>query len=386
MFMQGYGPDPTANPVQYYINPIGIKSFSFSAQELNPHTAKVSLTPTESSIDVQILDDPGLRKITFPLVQGSGFITAIYTSVTPHFDSGVGFREVIACTDPRPGVRKWRLFLEDGKTWLLYAHPVQGCVPPTLRRNNAWSITATHSFAGVFQLAKVPRGCGSFEALADRCTGTWPTRSNLTASLLENPCSTYAFEYLTEDSGSTPSPLLMYALPHHIESFDPHTASCVQHEMILWSTTKGPMRVVVAKQWVFREDNLPRHISFSPFPNSNVVLDPEERNIILATAREEAMGDPVTESNLDSMYFSGKALDKYACLCWVIVEVLDERHLGLELLAKVKEAFARFAENRQIFPLVYDGTFFMPLLITVLTITKPSGEDWCPVECTRRLI
>jgi endo-1,3(4)-beta-glucanase len=78
---------------------------------------------------------------------------------------------------------------------------------------------------------------------------------------------------------------------------------------------------------------------------------------MLAAAREEAMGDPVAESNLDSMYFSGKALDKYACLCWVIVEVLDERHLGLELLAKVKAAFARFAENRQIFPLVYDCTF-----------------------------
>jgi len=373
--MQECGPDPNANPVQYYINPIGIKSFSFSAQELNPHTARVSLTPTESSIDIQILDDPGLRKITFPLVQGSGFITAIYTSVTPHFDSGVGFREVIACTDPRPGVKKWRLFLEDGKTWLLYGHPTQGCMSPTLRRNNAWSITAARSFAGVFQLTKVPRDCVSFEALADRCTGTWPTRRNLTASLLDGACSTYAFEYLTEDSRGTQSPLLMYALPHHIESFDPHTASSVQHEMVLWSTTKGPMRVVVAKQWGFLEDDLPRHISFSPFLNSRVVLDSEERNIILAAAQEEAMGDLVTETNLDSLYFSGKALDKYACLCWVIVEVLDERHLGFELLAKVKAAFARFAENRQIFPLMYDGTFFTPLPVIILTITKPSGED-----------
>jgi endo-1,3(4)-beta-glucanase len=74
------------------------------------------------------------------------------------------------------------------------------------------------------------------------------------------------------------------------------------------------------------------------------------------------------------MYFSGKALDKYACLCWVIVEILDERHLGLELLAKVKAAFARFAENRQIFPLVYDGTFFMPLLIIILMSKSPVGR------------
>jgi len=86
-----------------------------------------------------------------------------------------------------------------------------------------------------------------------------------------------------------------------------------------------------------------------------VTLGSEERNIILAAAREEAMGDPAAESNLDSMYFSGKALDKYACLCWVIVEVLEDRSLGLELLAKVKAAFARFAENRQTFPLVYDA-------------------------------
>jgi endo-1,3(4)-beta-glucanase len=322
----------------------------------------------------------------FPFVQGSGFITAFYTSVTPHFDSGVGFREVVACDDPRPGVKKWRLLLEDGKTWLLYAHPVRSCMQPTLRRNDTWSITADHSFAGVFQLAKVPHGCGSFEALADRCTGTWPTRSNLSAYLLDDARSPYAFEYLTEHSGSTPSPLLMYALPHHIESFDPNTASCVQHEMVLWSTTKGPMRVVIAKRWGFLEDNLPRHISFSPFSNSNVTLGSEERNIILAAAREEAMGDPAAESNLDSMYFSGKALDKYACLCWVIVEVLEDRSLGLELLAKVKAAFARFAENRQTFPLVYDGTFFTPPLILVLINTKLSGEDWCLVGCTRQVI
>ena len=373
--MQTYGPDPNANPVQYYINPIGIKSFSFSAQELSPHTARVSLTPTESSIDVQILDDPGLKKMVFPLVQGSGFITAIYTSVTPHFSSGVGFREVTACTDPRSGVKKWRLLLEDGKTWLLYAHPAQGCVQPTLRRNDTWSITAAHSFAGVFQLAKVPHDCRSFEALADRCTGIWPTKSNLVASLLDETRSTYALEYVTEHSGSTPSPLLMYALPHHIESFDPQTASCVQHEMVLWSTTKGPMRVVVAKRWDFLEDDLPRHISFSPFSNSSVTLGPEQRNIILAAAREEAMGDPRMESDLDSMYFSGKALDKYACLCWVIVEILDERHLGLELLAKVKAAFERFAENRQIYPLVYDGTSLMPLMTIILISTKSSGED-----------
>lgn len=373
--MQVYGPDPNANPVQYYINPIGIKSFSFSAQEFNPHTAKVSLTPTESSVDVQILDDAGLRKLEFPLVQGSGFITAVYTSVTPQFDSGVGFREVITCTDPRPGVKKWRLPLKDGKTWLLYAHPVQGCVQPTLRRNSTWSITVSHSFAGVFQLTKVPRDCDSFEALADRCTGTWPTKRNLAASLLDDPRSTYAFEYLSEHPWSTASPLLMYALPHHIESFDPHTSSCVQHEMVLWSTTKGPMRAVVANRWSFLEDDLPRHISFSPFPNSNVSIESEKRSIILAAAREEATGDPAQESNLDSMYFSGKALDKYACLCWVIVEVLHERHLGLELLAKVKAAFARFAENRQIFPLVYDGTFFVPLLVIRVTSIKSSGGD-----------
>ena len=298
--------------------------------------------------------------MVFPLVQGSGFITAIYTSVTPQFNSGIGFREVIACADPRPGVKKWRLLLEDGKTWLLYAHPVQGCVQPTLRRNDTRSITAAHSFAGVFQLAKVPHGCRPFEALADRCTGIWPTRSNLAASFLDETRSTYALEYLTEHEWSTPSPLLMYALPHHIESFDPQTASCVRHEMVLWSTTKGPMRVVVAKRWGFLEDDLPLHISFSPFSNSNVALRPEQRNTILAAAHEEAMGDPGQESNLDSMYFSGKALDKYACLCWVIIEILDERHLGLELLDKVKAAFARFAENRQIFPLVYDGTCFMP--------------------------
>jgi endo-1,3(4)-beta-glucanase len=55
------------------------------------------------------------------------------------------------------------------------------------------------------------------------------------------------------------------------------------------------------------------------------------------------------------MYFSGKTLDKYACICWVICAVLEDVELAQNLLRRVKEAFSRFAENRQRFPLVYES-------------------------------
>jgi endo-1,3(4)-beta-glucanase len=90
------------------------------------------------------------------------------------------------------------------------------------------------------------------------------------------------------------------------------------------------------------------------------------RSTIEKSAREEIHGDPSGESNLDSMYFAGKALDKYANLCWVICTVLKDVKMTQDLLVKVKAAFARFAENQQRFPLTYESEILRPWMIHAL--------------------
>ena len=54
--------------------------------------------------------------ITFPLVQGMGFVTGNYKGVRPVLQSGVRFRSLTRSTGPRAGIVKYRIVLEDGKT------------------------------------------------------------------------------------------------------------------------------------------------------------------------------------------------------------------------------------------------------------------------------
>jgi endo-1,3(4)-beta-glucanase len=78
-----FGPDPSANPVQYFINPNGIQSLILSALELGATTTLSMDTLTAFSANVNLLPSADAQPaVTFPLVQGMGFVTAIYRSVS----------------------------------------------------------------------------------------------------------------------------------------------------------------------------------------------------------------------------------------------------------------------------------------------------------------
>lgn len=63
-------------------------------------------------------------------------------------------------------------------------------------------------------------------------------------------------------------------------------------------------------------------------------------------------------TNLDSMYFAGKGLAKFALLCLVTKDVLqDTTGVYDKCLADLKKAFQRFMHNQQQYPLVYDTTW-----------------------------
>ena len=59
--------------------------------------------------------------ITAPVLQGMGFVTAIYKDATPYIDSSVFFNTIIPVSSPAIAATKYKLLLDDSKTWLLYA-------------------------------------------------------------------------------------------------------------------------------------------------------------------------------------------------------------------------------------------------------------------------
>ena len=55
--------------------------------------------------------------ITFPLVQGMGFVSGIYKGLKPLIQSSVLFRSFQRISpSPQPGMAKYKIVLEDGRT------------------------------------------------------------------------------------------------------------------------------------------------------------------------------------------------------------------------------------------------------------------------------
>jgi endoglucanase Acf2 len=82
--------------------------------------------------------------------------------------------------------------------------------------------------------------------------------------------------------------------------------------------------------------------------------------------------DVVSETNLNSQYYAGKAMAKYAEICLVANDILQDPNLTASGIAKLKQAFAVFADNQQQTPLGYEKTW--KGLISTAGFTDPGAD------------
>lgn len=244
------GPQNTAlpgAPIQYFINPIGIQSIILSAVEMGPSTVLTTSELKAFSVLCHLSPQAGSSpKITFPLVQGMGLVTGIYNNLMPAIQSSVFFRSVRQVASPRDGVFKYQIILEDNKNWLLYAMP-NDKQDPRLQLVSNSQIQGVRFWSGTIQVAKNPAGLDG-ETLYDKSAGIYPTSGTVTGSTLGNR-GTYTISWQQELMTYPPRSLLMYALPHHIQSFDGATANC-KTGLQLQTTTKGVATAVIANRYV----------------------------------------------------------------------------------------------------------------------------------------
>ena len=296
-----FGPDANTNPVQYVINPIDVQSLVLSAVELGSATTLTTDSLTDMSVNVNLLAYPGEEPvITFPLVQGMGFVTAVYNGATPILQSGVLFRSMtIATYSPQPGVTKYTIELVDGKTWLLYAYSSIGAQLEFTVVNSGLA-QATSNFVGIIQIAKTTSKTS--EDLYDASCGVYAPTARLSATA-QGTLGSYTLSF--SKRGRRSAPLLMFALPHHIASFDDTTRSA-STSIQLDTTTKGVATAVVADSWTLQEA-LPVNLSFAPgrMPYSQAAID-----TIASVAVSEVSQNMSEQTNLNSMYYSGKAGDR----------------------------------------------------------------------------
>lgn len=376
---RAYGPKNTTipgSPVQYYINPIGIQSIIVSATELGGSAVLTTDNLQASSVNANLLPKTGsTSKLSFPLVQGMGFVTGIYSSLTPLIRSGVFFRNVVFVGSPSPGIFKYRITLEDGKIWLLYAIPSNGQNPKLVLKSNT-SLQGLSGWSGTIQVAKNPAGFAG-EAIYDRCTGVYAMTATISGST-SGTSGTYEIQFTKASATRNQSPpLIMFALPHHVQSFAGATASS-KTSIQLQTTTKGMAVAVLANSWTLVEPNLPTSIGFAPWTPSGgsaTSLSATAIQVINQTAYAEVNQDMNAQSNLNSMYYSGKALSKFATLVYTIHDLAQDPDLALQGLMQLKGAYARFVNNKQIHPLVYD-TAWKGVVSSGTYMTGDSGLDF----------
>lgn len=355
---RAYGPPnkklPGA-PVQYFINPIGIQSIILSAIELGNSTRLTSNSLEAFSVNAVLSPQAdSLSSITLPLVQGMGFVTGVYKNLMPAIQTSIFFRKVLQVASPRAGVYKYHITLEDGKIWLLYATPSNG-QDPSLKLVSTTKLQGLRGWSGAIQVAKNPSGPIG-EANYDGSAGVLPVTAAVSGSVSGTKGS-YKIQWAK--AGLTKFPLLMYALPHHIQSFDGPTSNG-KRSMQLQTTTKGIATAVVGDSWTFLESNLPTDMGFAPWTpmtKSSTTLSSAAMSLIHQVAVSELNQDYEVQTNLDSMYFSGKALAKLATLIYATHDLLKKPDLALQGLKQLKAAFARFATNKQRYPLAYDSVW-----------------------------
>ncbi|OKL59334.1 hypothetical protein UA08_05390 [Talaromyces atroroseus] len=345
-------------PVEYYLNPVGLQSIALSASELGNSTVLNTDRLTGFSADVILRpSNQSSQSITFPVLQGMGFVTGIYQGLQPLVQSSIIFRDLVCIGAVGQGSYKYRVTLEDGKSWLFYVTPDNdNGVLPDFNFTSSTTIQGPGNFSGILQVAKNPAGDVG-EGVYDRSAGVY-ARSASISGVVSNSTATYQLTWDKVGHNSNTS-LLMFALPHHIESFDAQTRAGLQ-PVQLRSTTKGNMTAVAADSWTMIEDELPIDIDFAPWsPRFGKIdqLSSDVQQTIRAAADSELTPDVDGQSNLNSMYYSGKVLSKFATLVYTVHTLADDPDRASATLDGLKKAFARFVNNEQQFPLAYDESW-----------------------------
>ncbi|KAL1970652.1 hypothetical protein VTN77DRAFT_4296 [Rasamsonia byssochlamydoides] len=368
-------PQIPGSPASHYINPIGIQSMILSATELSNSTVLNVEQPTGFSARIILRPHNGSsQSITFPIVQGMGYVTGVYSGLQPIIQSSVFFQKVVSAGSPRPGVFKYRVTLEDNKSWLVYVTPANG-TNPDLRLLSHTLLRGPPGFSGTVQVCKNPAGDAG-EKFFDNSAGVYPVTANITGSI-SNTTGTYRLSWEKAGKDASSTPLLMFALPHHVESFDDNTRGR-QIALQLRTTTKGNATAVIGESWTMVEPDLPVDMGFAPWSPSLASvtrLSPAIQQAIRDVAPTELQQDMDAETNLDSMYFSGKALSKFATLVYTVHTLANHPQSAASALDTLKKCFARFVNNQQKWPLVYDNVW-KGVVSSATYATNDSGIDF----------
>jgi endo-1,3(4)-beta-glucanase len=352
------GWDAQHDPPEFFTGPLGDQQVVLSAEELGNST--VLSTENLGAFSVYANLAPSADSdpiISFPLVQGMGFVTGLYRKAKPQIWSGTLFNTLQLVEQLNGITYKYQVQLNDTSIWLLYATPVGSLGAPPFDLVNSSLIEGPEGFTGMIQVAKNPARLAG-EQVFDSTAGAYAVNATLSGTA-NGPSGSYTIEWAKD--GVQNQTLVMFALPHQVESFDAETSSALT-DVKLVTTTKGYAQAIVADKMTMLEPHLPDTIGFAPWimndagtsGGSSTVVSDAALALIRSSGAEELAEDFDKQTRLDSMYYSGKGLAKFASIIYTMQTIANNTELAAAGLVKLKSAFSVFVTNTQPFPLVYD--------------------------------
>ncbi|KAJ0158226.1 putative endo-1,3(4)-beta-glucanase [Colletotrichum tanaceti] len=354
------------DPAQSFEEPLFRQSIALSAYELQKGTVLTTDTLKAFSVNVNLAPAQGAKPLlTFPLVQGMAFVTGVYNNASVLIQSKEQFfnlTEIGPVSSTQEGtspVHGWRVQAGDGSMWLIYLSPTGRSQRPNLMVTDRGTITGPSGFSGTVQVAKCPDLLVGLDVF-NRAAGAYPVGATISATV-SGKKGTYTLAWTK--SGVRDSPLLMFALPHHVRSFDETTRQALT-PVTLAAATKGVATAVSAEAFIMVEDNLPTDISFDPWSPtlgsvgsknaSGGTISDEAKAAVVEAARIELARDVSALTNLASKYFSGIAFSVYARSLYAVHEIAGNASFTDESLRKLKAAFDVYVKNQEQNPLLYD--------------------------------
>ncbi|EPY50774.1 endo-1,3-beta-glucanase Eng1 [Schizosaccharomyces cryophilus OY26] len=330
----------------FYYNPIGLCSLAFGGSGLTN-----AIAPQVDEIDqlsARVNFNWGSSSMKISLVEGLAFTTAEYSNAVPEIFTSTFFMNAVVSASGSSATQKYKVTLSDGHIWLIYVFGDH----LTLNANGNQVLVGSNSFNGYIQIAKIPFGDTKAESIYDQHAGSYVTGISVSGHV-DGDTGYYTFNLKTSgDSSVTP---LHFLLPHQIESLSSGASTT---DISLVSLVSGYATAVAGSSITFA-DTVPKDIHFLPWSpeGKKVGYSTDALNMITTVADQEVNGDMAAESNLDSMYYSGKVLAKYAMLCLTVNDIVNNTQTSNTCVQKLESAMARFVDNKQINPLVYDSTW-----------------------------
>ncbi|KAG2572434.1 hypothetical protein PVAP13_7KG178800 [Panicum virgatum] len=250
------------------------------------------------------------RSLRAHLVRGCPYVTVVTTSaaagpVDISVASVHAFVELSSCQN-RHGWTKWRLRMDSGQTFLLYAS-----APLRLAQATPSQLSAP-AFAGAIRVAYLPDA--SMEPVLDRYSRCFPTAGHATVNPNGRPfCVDYAWH--KEGHGE----LLMLAHPLHLRllalAADENRAGVRVLDGFRYRSIDGDIVGVVGCSWALRADPVP------PAWHSTRGVRAEGVAEVVAALRADTGALAPDAVTTTSSYFYGKAVARAARLAVIAEEV-----------------------------------------------------------------